>query len=456
MIFNSNIFLFAFLPVVFTLFWLAWTKQQRYVLMTVAGYVFYGYWDWRFCFLLLFSSLVSFGAAVLIEGAKTGRGRRAWMTLSVGVDLALLGFFKYFNFFASSLHAVIPTVPLPVLQIVLPVGISFYTFHTISYIVDVADGRIRATRNLFEYLTYVSLFSQLVAGPIVRFREIEEDLEKIDGPPRQDFMARGIGFFVVGLIKKAIVADSIAAFLDPALASYATLSMAGAWLAALGYTFQIYYDFSGYSDMAVGLGYLFGIRIPQNFNAPYRAVGPRDFWRRWHMSLSSWLRDYLYIRLGGNRLGDARMKINLMVTMLLGGLWHGANWTFVVWGAYHGLLLIAERLVEPRWDRVPVAIRRAVTFGLVVFSWVLFRSTDLTMAGHWMGAMLGLGAGGQEVPLPLTVLVVLCLVAVNTVPETWDIRFGIKYRWAPVYALGFLIAYLFVNGRNSPFLYYQF
>ena len=456
MIFNSNIFLFAFLPVVFTLFWLAWTKQQRYVLMTVAGYVFYGYWDWRFCFLLLFSSLMSFSAALLIDGARTGRGRRTWMALSVGVDLALLGFFKYFNFFASSLHAVLPALPLPVLEIVLPVGISFYTFHTISYIVDVADGRIRATRNLFEYLTYVSLFSQLVAGPIVRFREIEEDLEKIDGPPRQDFMARGIGFFVVGLIKKAIVADSIAAFLDPALASYPSLSTAGAWLAALGYTFQIYYDFSGYSDMAVGLGYLFGIHIPQNFNAPYRAVGPRDFWRRWHMSLSSWLRDYLYIRLGGNRRGGGRMKVNLMVTMLLGGLWHGANWTFVVWGAYHGLLLIAERLVEPRWDRVPLAIRRAVTFVLVVFSWVLFRSTDLTMATHWMGTMVGVGAGAQGVPVALTALIVLCLLAVNTVPETWDIPFGTTYRWAPVYALGFLVAYLFVNGRNSPFLYYQF
>jgi alginate O-acetyltransferase complex protein AlgI len=455
-IFNSNIFLFAFLPAVFALFWLSRTKQERYVLMTVAGYVFYGYWDWRFCFLLLFSSLVSFFAALLIERSESRRGRRTWMALSVIVDLTLLGFFKYYNFFASSAHTVLSMLPLPVLQIVLPVGISFYTFHTISYIVDVADGRIRATRNLFEYLTYVSLFSQLVAGPIVRFREIEQDLEHIDGPPRQDFMARGLGFFVVGLIKKAVVADSIAAYIDPALVSYTMLSTTGAWLAALGYTFQIYYDFSGYSDMAVGLGYLFGVHIPQNFNAPYRALGPRDFWRRWHMSLSSWLRDYLYIRLGGNRLGEARMKINLMLTMLLGGLWHGANWTFVAWGAYHGVLVIAERVLEPRLGPVPEALRRAVTFVLVVFSWVLFRSSSLGMAAHWMGAMVGVGEGGQGVPPPLVVLVVLCLVAVNTVPETWDIRFGIRYRWAPVYALAFLIAYLFVNGRNSPFLYYQF
>jgi alginate O-acetyltransferase complex protein AlgI len=455
-IFNSNVFLFAFLPVVFTLFWLSATKQRRYVLMTVAGYVFYGYWDWRFCFLLLFSSLVSYFAALLIEGSRRVRGRRTWMALSVGADLTLLGFFKYYNFFASSAHAVVPAIAPPLLHIVLPVGISFYTFHTISYIVDVADGRIRAARSLFEYLTYVSLFSQLVAGPIVRFREIEGDLEQIDGRPRADFMARGLGFFVIGLIKKAVVADSIAGYLDPVLASYATLSTAGAWLAAAGYTFQIYYDFSGYSDMAVGLGYLFGLRIPQNFNAPYRAVGPRDFWRRWHMSLSSWLRDYLYIRLGGNRLGGPRMKVNLLVTMLLGGLWHGANWTFVVWGAYHGMLLIVERTCDPWLGRVPEALRRAGTFVLIVFSWVLFRSDSLGMAWQWMARMVGIGAGTQGVPFPLVALVALSMVAVNTLPESWDVRFGTRYRWAAVYALGFFFAYLFVNGRNSPFLYYQF
>ncbi|HEV2054713.1 MAG TPA: MBOAT family protein [Methylomirabilota bacterium] len=456
MVFNSNIFLFAFLPVVFGLFWLLKGRQARYVLLTVSGYVFYGYWDWRFCFLLLFSSLLSFYAALLIERSASLRARRAWMTLSISADLTLLGFFKYYNFFASSLHAAIPGIAPPLLHIILPVGISFYTFHTMSYILDVAEGRIRATSNLFEYLTYVSLFSQLVAGPIVRFRQIEQDLEHIEGPPREDFMARGIGFFLVGLIKKAVVADSIAMYLDPALASYSTLSTAGAWLAALGYTFQIYYDFSGYSDMAVGLGYLFGLHIPQNFNAPYRALGPRDFWRRWHISLSTWLRDYLYIPLGGSRFGETRMMINLLVTMLLGGLWHGANWTFVVWGAYHGMLLIVERVLDRWLTRVPTAMRRAGTFVLVVFSWVLFRSDSLDMAGQWMARMLGIGAGTQSAPPSLIVLVALCLVAVNTVPETWDIRFGIRYRWAPVYALGFLLAYLFVNGRHSVFLYYQF
>jgi len=455
-VFNSNVFLFAFLPVVFAGFWLFQTKQHRYVLLTVAGYVFYGYWDWRFCFLLLFSSLVSFSAGLLILRAPSSAGRRGWMVFSISVDLALLGFFKYYNFLASSVHAVVPAIAPPLLDIVLPIGISFYTFHTISYIVDVADGRITPTRNLFEYLTYVSLFSQLVAGPIVRFREIEDDLEHIDGQPREDFMARGIGFFVVGLIKKAIVADSIATYLDPLLTSYETLTTTGAWVAALGYSFQIYYDFSGYSDMAVGLGYLFGLRIPRNFDAPYRALNIRDFWRRWHISLSSWLRDYLYIRLGGNRLGGSRTKFNLMATMLLGGLWHGANWTFVIWGGYHGVLLILDRVLDPWLVRIPTLARRLGTFVLVVFSWVFFRSTSLDMAQHWLGRMLGVGAGSQAAPTALILLVVLCFAAVNTVPETWDIRFGTRRRWATVYALGFFLAYLFVNGRSSVFLYYQF
>jgi alginate O-acetyltransferase complex protein AlgI len=193
-------------------------------------------------------------------------------------------------------------------------------------------------------------------------------------------MARGLGFFVVGLIKKVIVADSIGGLIDPMLAGPAGLTTMAAWLAALGFTLQLYFDFSGYSDMAVGLGYLFGLRIPQNFDAPYRAAGIRDFWRRWHISLSTFLRDYLYIRLGGNRRGAFRTHVNLMITMLLGGLWHGANWTFVIWGGYHGVLLILDRAFEPRSGRVPAAVRRAVTFLLVVIGWVIFRSTGLTMA----------------------------------------------------------------------------
>lgn len=456
MVFNSDIFLFAFLPIVFALFWTLKSKQGRYILLTVSGYVFYGYWDWRFCFLMLFSSLVSFIAGMNIDRATETRVKRTWMIGTIIVDLSLLGFFKYYNFFADTVHSLAPGVAPPLLNIILPIGISFYTFHTISYVVDVAAGRVRATHNLFEYLTYVSLFSQLVAGPIVRFRQIEEDLERIDKRPQPDHMALGVGFFTVGLIKKVVVADSIARLVDPMLANHETLSVAGAWLAALGYTFQLYYDFSGYSDMAIGLGYLFGIRIPQNFNQPYQALGIGDFWRRWHISLSSWLRDYLYISLGGNRKGPARTNINLMLVMLIGGLWHGANWTFVVWGAYQGLLLVLDRELAPWLKRLPSLLYRWGTFLMVIFGWVVFRAESLPMALDWLGKMFGIGAGPDSGPRTLAALCVLCFVAVNTMPETWDFRFPKQVRWAPLYAAALVFAYLFMNGAQTTFLYYQF
>ena len=300
MIFNSNVFLFVFLPLVFALYWAARTKAQRYLLLTVSGYIFYGYWNWRFCFLLLFSSLVSFFAALAITDGQRPFTPRGWLILSVGIDLLLLGFFKYFNFFTENFNQLGLPFSLPLIHVVLPIGISFYTFHTISYIVDVATGRVKATRNIFEYFGYVCLFSQLVAGPIVRYREIEDDLENIDRPLAESFAITGLGTFVLGLAKKVLIADQIAALVNPLLHSYSTLSPLAAWGAAIGYAYQLYFDFSGYSDMAIGLGLLFGLHIPVNFNAPYRAEGIGDFWRRWHISLSSWLRDYLYIPLGGS------------------------------------------------------------------------------------------------------------------------------------------------------------
>jgi alginate O-acetyltransferase complex protein AlgI len=456
MVFNSSMFLFAFLPIVFVAFWLARTKQQRYGILTVSGYVFYGYWDWRFCFLLLFSSLVSYTAGIRIGTAKSAVARRAWMAGSVTVDLVLLGFFKYYNFVARNLAIAAPDFAPPLLHIVLPIGISFYTFHTISYILDVGAGRVKATRDILEYLAYVSLFSQLVAGPIVRFREIEDDLERIDGAPSEEHMAHGLAFFIIGLAKKTVIADSIAAWIDPMLAVSQSLSTAGAWFTALGYTFELYYDFSGYSDMAVGLGLLFGLRIPQNFNSPYRALGIGDFWRRWHMSLSRWLRDYLYIPLGGSRRGEGRTYVNLFITMVLGGLWHGANWTFIVWGAYHGALLALGRLLGGTLEQLPQPLKRAGTFALVVFGWVIFRSTDLPMATVWLGRMFGIGAGSGVVPLALVGWVGVGLVLIHLVPESWEVQFGTRLRWAPVYATGFVVAYLFLNQQQTVFLYYQF
>jgi alginate O-acetyltransferase complex protein AlgI len=345
---------------------------------------------------------------------------------------------------------------LPILQLVLPVGISFYTFHTISYIVDVTVGRVRPTRNIVEYLAYVGLFFQLVAGPIVRFRQINTDLQSIDHPMREDDVATGIGFFVVGLVKKVIVADQIARYIDPMLATYGELSTAGAWAAAIGYAMQLYFDFSGYSDMAVGLGRMFGVRIPQNIDGPYRAVGIGDFWRRWHISLSSWLRDYLYIPLGGNRQGTVRLHVNLMITMVLGGLWHGANWTFVIWGAYHGVLLVLDRQLQPLLVRLPEWTYRLLTFLLVVVGWVFFRSTDLPMALAWLGKLCGTRSGETGPSVALLGWLGLAALIVVKVPETWHLNFGSRPRWALVYALVFCFAYLFMNGREQVFLYYQF
>ena len=458
MVFNSDVFLFAFFPVVFALFWLARTRAQRLAVLAVSGYVFYGYWDWRFCGLLAFSSLASFAGALVIARSTDRAVRRAWLIAVVAVDLAILGFFKYYNFGAATLAAVVPGLAPRILDIVLPVGISFYTFHTISYVADVAAGRVRPTRDLVKYLAYVSLFPQLVAGPIVRYRQIEEDLDRVGAPLEEDHVARGIGFFVIGLLKKVVVADQIGALIDPMLASYESLSPAGAWAAALGYTLQLYFDFSGYSDMAVGLGWLFGLRIPQNFNAPYRAVDVIDFWRRWHISLSTWLRDYLYIPLGGNRRGPRRAAVNVMITMLLGGLWHGASWTFVAWGGFHGVLLVLNRACAAPLARVPVGIRRAVTFALVVIGWVLFRSTSFAMASVWLQRMAGIGTGSGDptVPLALVAWIVAGVIAVNALPETWDVRFSRRPRWAVVYAMLFFAAYLAMNGRETVFLYYQF
>jgi alginate O-acetyltransferase complex protein AlgI len=461
-LFNSAIFLFAFLPVTYLVFWWLRTKGSRYLWLTLTGYVFYGYWDARFCLLMAFSTLVSYTAGLGFLRWKSGPRRRACLVVPIVVDLLLLGFFKYFNFALDSTVSIArlfgAEVTPPHLNIVLPVGISFYTFHTITYIVDCYRGVITPTRNLFEFSTYVSLFSQLVAGPIVRFRQIEADLENLGAASRTRWLAIGIQFFIVGLVEKVVVADSLAAFVDPALANYGGLSTAGAWLAMLGYTFQLYFDFSGYSSMAVGLGYLFGLRIPQNFNSPYKALDPSDFWRRWHISLSSVLRDYLYIPLGGNRHGELKAYRNLMLTMLLGGLWHGASWTFVAWGAYHGLLLSLYRRFEKQWDRVAPVVRRGLMFVAVLIGWVFFRSSTFEMAAHLLRVMF--------VPSPGTLVPQwqLALLAVTVAgwwalagPNAFEIEPPARQRRRIVLAAAFGASLAIILGaRSSPFLYFQF
>jgi alginate O-acetyltransferase complex protein AlgI len=461
MLFNSFSFIYAFLPVVYAVFWALRTKRQRYVWLTVAGYIFYGFWDYRFCALMAFSTLVSYTAGRALAATEDPRRRKLCLIVPVSIDLCLLGFFKYAGFALDTTRGALALLgvraSIPSLHVILPIGISFYTFHTISYIVDAYRRKIVPTRDLFEFSCYVSLFSQLVAGPIVRFREIEGDLQSIDRSSRREFWGIGWSFFAIGLIKKILLADGLAAIIDPALAHVDALGTAGAWLCMLGYTYQLYFDFSGYSDMAVGLGYLFGIRIPQNFNSPYQALDPSDFWSRWHISLSRCMRDYVYIPLGGNRGSREQTYRNLLLTMLIGGLWHGAGWTFVLWGAYHGWLLALYRMT-PGWDRLPAAFRRIVMFVLVLIGWVFFRAKDLAMAGTLLKTMFG----WKPAPWPpgLRGLLLLLFVAgaiAHGARNTWQIDH--RWRFAPALALGIGVAAclgVLYGAEPSPFLYFQF
>jgi alginate O-acetyltransferase complex protein AlgI len=463
MLFNSLVFLFLFLPIVYFGFWRLGTKKQRYVWLTVASYIFYGTWNYKFCGLMAFSTAVSYVAGLGMLGSSDPRRRKLFLIVPVTIDLLLLGLFKYFDFTVSSFSQLsawlhVPVHP-PALNIILPVGISFYTFHTISYMVDAYRGVITPTRNFWEFSCYVSLFSQLVAGPIVRFRQVEADLDNLDEADRTGWLDIGWSFFAIGMMKKVLLADTIAAVINPAWKDAVHLSTLGAWLSVIGYTYQIYFDFSGYSDMAVGLGYLFGIRLPQNFHSPYKALNVSDFWRRWHISLSTCLRDYLYIPLGGSRVSPNWLVYrNLMITMLLGGLWHGANWTFVLWGGYHGILLCLYKLFGRSWDRLPVVVQRAGTFFLVAIGWVFFRSDSFSVAAGMLARMFTFSTGALF-PGLVGLLVALAMAAViaHFAPNTFELQHQWNSWTVAGLCLGYTAALLAIaSGQQTPFLYFQF
>jgi alginate O-acetyltransferase complex protein AlgI len=454
-LFNSAVFLFAFLPVTYGVYWALRSRRGRHAWLAVTGYVFYGYWNPKFCLLMLFSTTVSYAAGLgFLRWGDRPRVRRWLLIAPITADLLLLAWFKYANFAIGSLNWALESAgrpPLAPLDILLPVGISFYTFHTITYIVDSYRGDVRPTRDFWEFACYVSLFSQLVAGPIVRFRELQEDLEGIE-------LDVGWSFFIIGLAQKVLIADTIAAVIDPALGNASSLSTISAWMVMVGYAYQLYFDFAGYSNMAVGLGFLFGMHIPQNFNSPYRALNPADFWRRWHISLSRCLRDYLYIPLGGNRHGEAATYRNLMITMILGGLWHGAAWTFVAWGAYHGALLAAYRRYGRWWDAMPQGLQRMAMFVLVVVGWTMFRAPSFSDAATLLRRMFVPAEGASFVGMAtLAVMLIVAGVLAHRGPNTFELR----HRWRPLAVAGWavvLVASLvrIYGGQTSPFLYFQF
>jgi len=463
MLFNSFVFLLAFLPITYGVFWLLRSSASRYVWLTITGYVFYGYWDPSFCVLMAFSTLVSYFGGLGLLKATTSQGRKWCLWLPVAADLSLLAFFKYANFGLDSIRsaaALVGWTPhLPNVDVVLPVGISFYTFHTISYVVDAYRGVIKPTRNIFEYSAYVSLFSQLVAGPIVRFRQVEQDLEALGKADRSRWLVKGLSFFAGGLFTKVVIADSLAVVADSLWSSSAQLGTVSAWTAVSAYSLQLYFDFSGYSTMAIGLGYLFGIRIPDNFNSPYKSVDPADFWRRWHISLSQCLRDYVYIPFGGSRGTQLQTYRNLLLTMLIGGLWHGANWTFVIWGGYHGLALGLHRRMGSLWDGLPVSVRRAGMLVIVMIGWVFFRAPNIAAAGDMLGAMFSMSPSGDEVGVGGYAAILVSGAVALVLPNARQLleRDSMPLLLRLALVLGFGASLGVMSGmQSSPFLYFQF
>lgn len=464
MLFNSYVFVFLFLPPVLLAWWaLRSFPTVRVVALTIASLVFYGFWDWRFTFLMLTTICVDYLAGGRIYSASGAPERRFWLAFSLTINLGMLFFFKYADMVLGTASGIAQLLGMPAdikpLGILLPIGISFYTFQSISYSIDIYRGQARPALSLLHFAAYVSMFPQLVAGPIVRYSEIDNQLRTLPRAPDPEIWQRGLVLFTIGLSKKLFIADLIGARIDPLLMDVGSLKLVGSWIVMFGYSLQIYFDFSGYSDMAVGLGSLLGFRFPQNFNSPYKAVNPSDFWRRWHITLSNWLRDNLYFPLGGGRGGSAKTLRNLVITMFLGGLWHGAQWTFVVWGLYHGVLLAGYRvLVSCGVSIARPWVSRLITFLLVVVGWVFFRATSFTMAKDILAAMAGLRGIENHLgalSLSLVLLVIGGLGISWFAPNSWEIRVIPSWRLAVVLGLALYLCVLRL-GQESPFLYFQF
>ena len=459
MLFNSQVFIVCFLPVVLGLYYaLAAHRAARQALVVAASLGFYGYWDIRFVPLLVGLTVANWLVAIWF-----GRQRQPWIpVLGVILNLAVLGLFKYADFLRGTVFDVAGE-PWQPWHLILPLGISFFVFQKISYLIDLQRGD-KHIYGFLDFCMFVSFFPQLIAGPLVRHNEIIHQFRANPrGPAMWENLSRGFFLFIIGVTKKVALADTLAMIGDPLFnqAAGGPIGAAQAWVAISAYTLQIYFDFSGYSDMAIGLGRMFGLQLPFNFDAPYSAVSVRDFWRRWHMTLSRFLRDYLYIPLGGSHCSPPRQAVNVVLTMLLGGLWHGANWTFVAWGGLHGVALAVNHLWEQHGIRLPRVLAWALTLLFVMACWVLFRSPDFGSAARMFGSLAGLHGGGAVKLLPeyIAALGIGALVAVlgptsqraaltNLRPQAWiamPVGFGLAY------------LLLLIGGRlPNVFIYFQF
>ena len=500
MLFNSYIFIFIFLPATWVLFRLACAQRiidVALVILLVASLVFYSYWNPPFVFLILFSIIFNYYWGRLIEKAsERARIRKLWLYSGVAVNLTLIAYFKYTNFFMSNV-AWLCGEKWITRDIFLPLGISFFTFQQIAYLIDCFKG-LAKEHTFAHYALFVTFFPQLIAGPIVRYEEIMPQFSRLRTfAMNYRNITMGLTLLSLGLFKKAVIADTFSPWVASAFETDAPLTFIEAWGGALSYTFQIYFDFSGYSDMALGLGKLFNIELPINFNSPYKALSISDFWRKWHITLSLFLKDYLYIPLGGNRQGELRRNINLMTTMLLGGLWHGASWNFVIWGGLHGAFLVMNhayrkflsilRITPPR---ILLPVYWLLTFCSVVCAWIFFRAGSLSRAWEILYGMFGvngillppnwapfswlrdfLTSLGMKITLPSTwilpggryqiLLLAACTLAVVFLPNSYEwtcsnLQRGRFSLWLTVGIGGILALSLCFLNRISEFLYFQF
>jgi alginate O-acetyltransferase complex protein AlgI len=461
MVFSSNIFLFAFLPLFLLCYYLTpWRAKSGLIL--AFSYIFYAWWRPDFLGLLVGVTLVSYGFALAMGSTSDETRRHRLLSSGVALNLLALGYFKYANFGIESLNVALTGLGFHAIEfthVLLPIGLSFYIFHAISYLVDIYRREAPPARNLIDFAAFIALFPHLVAGPVLRYHLLAEQFRS--RTHSLDRFARGCVVFMIGFCKKVLIADSVSPLADAAFAAPLP-TLADAWLGALAYTIQLFFDFSGYTDMAIGLALMIGFVFPENFNDPYISRSITEFWKRWHMSLSNWLREYLYVSLGGNRKGVMRTYVNLFLTMLLGGLWHGANWTFVLWGAWHGGILVLERYWEQRLGKplLPAWLRVIKTMLLVIVGWVLFRAVDMAGAGRMFQGMLGLNGLAFSAPVEWQVtpdrvgILFLGIGLVYAMP--WLKSQGGSYVRHLLFPL-FLWAVATLSAQAfTPFLYFQF
>lgn len=464
MVFSSLVFMFAYLPITLLAYYLV-PRQGRNIFLFIVNLIFYGWGEPRLVLLMVFNIFFNYIGGWLVNKYRAdAKKKKLFLILTCVLDIGILAVFKYTGMITETLN-MLPFLNIPELQISLPIGISFYTFQTMSYVIDVYRDDAPVSKNFINFGTYVALFPQLIAGPIVRYRDVAEQL--VNRRETLEMFTRGVKLFMVGLAKKVIIANTMGTLTTNIFATTDENGVVGTWVGMIAYTFQIYFDFSGYSDMACGLGNMMGFEFLKNFNYPYIAKSITDFWRRWHISLSTWFKEYVYIPLGGNRKGVKRQILNLLIVWGLTGLWHGAAYNFVLWGLYYGFLLILEKFVLKKFlDRLPSFVQHIYTLFIIIIGWGLFYFTDVGQLGEFMVDLFNFGngiCGDQAFNLIMSNMPMLIIAAVASTPLATMLYTRFEHRrfmWIPetLYCMGVLAVSTasLVNQSYNPFLYFRF